>query len=177
VRKKLVIIAPNLHGGGVSRVLSLLSLYAPATYDVLFLLLEGKISYGVKSRVYVLRNNYYGGVLDRIKSLVEIHRIFLREGADVVLGCKKDGRNIALLQLVSRPFIRVETHPQSPPIFGLRGIIPYFLKTRVLYRRAKKIIVISDAIKRYFMERYGISSEKIVVIHNPCDVKSVRDAC
>jgi glycosyltransferase involved in cell wall biosynthesis len=174
VRKRLVILIPKLSGGGVARVISYLSSLAPSDYEVVIVLFKKENSYNTKSRIYVLRNNYYGGALDRIKSIIEVYRILHRERAEAVLGCKKDGRNIALLQMFSKPFIRIEAHPKSPPIFGLRGKLPYFLKTRILYRRARKIIVISAAIKQYFMENYGLPSSKIVVIYNPCDVKSIR---
>ena len=174
MKKRLVILTPKLNGGGAERIMSYLSNFAPSNYEVVIVLFKKKISYNIKSRIYVLKNNYYGGVLDRIKSIIEVCRILLRERAGAVLGCKKDGRNLALLQMVSKPFIRIETHPQSPPIFGLRGKLPYFLKTRILYRRARKVIVISAAIKQFFMEKYGFPSNKIIVIHNPCDVKSIR---
>jgi glycosyltransferase involved in cell wall biosynthesis len=174
VKKRLAILIPKLSGGGTEHVVSDLSRFAPSDYEIVILLFKKEISYSAKSRIYLLRNNYYGGLLDRIKSIIEVCRILHQEGAEAVLGFKKDGRNLSLLQMLSKPFINIEIHPQSPPIFGLRGKLPYFLKTRILYRRARKIIVVSAAIKQYFMENYGLPSNKIVVIHNPCDVKSIR---
>ena len=52
--KKVVIVLPHFKGGGVERVISLISRYAPKHVDLVFILFEAEIRYPVKGRLYVI---------------------------------------------------------------------------------------------------------------------------
>jgi len=46
---------------------------------------------------------------------------------------------------------------------------------RYLYRRAERVICLSDAIVRDLQEEFGLPAEKLVRIYNPIDIKRVRE--
>jgi len=170
----LLIVVPHLGGGGVERVFSYLTMHIVPNHELIFTLLENRYGYyPIKnSKIYIIKN--YSTLTEFLKSLLTFYRILLREKPVAVMGRRK-GLNLALLSFGSKIIIRVENYPGKPMISGLKGWIPFLVKTKVLYRRVWKIIAISQKIKECLVKEYRFPKDKIFVIYNPCDVQFIRN--
>lgn len=171
--KKLVVVSDRLYGGGTERFLSLLSLYAPPTVEVVFVVFEEGISYPFKSRIYVLKDYKNGAFIEFLNTFLQLYKILLKEKADAVLCCKRKRRLMVSLCFGFNRIMHVENY-EKPILLGLRGKIPYFIKTRLLYRLFRKIIPMSKGIAQHFISHYKFPPKKINVVYNPVDIDYVE---
>ncbi|MEM2374598.1 MAG: glycosyltransferase [Thermoproteota archaeon] len=127
----------------------------------------------MRSKVYLIKNYKRGAPLDFLRSLISLYKLSLYERVDAMLGCKSRGRNLVSFCLGIKRFFRIETHPYNPPIRGLSGKIPYWIKTRILYRLPRKIFTISEAISEYLITHYKIPARNILLVYNPIDIDQI----
>ncbi|MEM2182495.1 MAG: glycosyltransferase, partial [Thermoproteota archaeon] len=155
----------------MERVLWYLNKYAPPGCEMVFALMKMIINYPLKAKVYPLRE--YFTFFDFFKSLIDYYRILIHERPQVIIGRRK-GLNLVLLSLFSKIIIRIESFPSIPESLTLVDKLN-LIKTKLIYKRASKIIAISQKIKEYLIQEYNVPNSKIVVIYNPCDVELVRE--
>ena len=167
--KKVVIVLPHFKGGGVERVISLISKYAPKHVNLAFVLFEPEIKYLLRGRLYVIGK--YNSIFKLLRKLIDLYRILLSEKPDAILGCEK-GRNLVILSFGFRRFIRMESYPG----IYLRTSWARFIHAvkMILYRKVTKMITVSHKMKETFVNKYHIPSGKIVTIYNPCDISQIK---
>jgi len=171
--KKLLIVHRDLRGGGVERVISLLSWYAPKGYEISLALWNKKINYKLRRGVKVYFIHPYEKPHDFLRSLLDLYTVILKERPDAVMGMKGKSWNLVLFLIGVKRIIRTPSYP----IYNHTTIMSkmlYWLKRRLLYPRVNKIIAISREIKRSVIREWQVNPEKIVVIHNPVDMQLVQ---
>ena len=175
--KKLLIVHRDLRGGGVERIISLLSWYAPKDYEISLALWNKKINYKLKRGVKVYFINPYEKPRDFLRSLLDLYTVILKERPDAIMGMKGRSWNLVLFLIGVKRIIRTPSYPVYNHT-TITSKVLYWLKRRLLYPRVDKIIAISREIKKSITKEWQVNPEKIAVIHNPVDLRLVqRLAC
>jgi glycosyltransferase involved in cell wall biosynthesis len=171
-KNRLVIFTPSLSGGGMERVISILSLNAPEDVDMIILTLKKDVAYCVRHPILCLGD--YSNIFGAIKSYIRLNK-FLREykpDALLIFGAAQ-GLSLALLSLCKNKILTIRNY-NFEPTRKRKYKQAYFnlLISKVAKILTRKIIVISQPIKHKLIKRYSIPPSKISIIHNPIDTKT-----
>lgn len=172
--KRLLIIHRDLRGGGIERIISLLSQYAPEGYEVSLALTGKQINYKLGSRTRIYFIHPYRAPWDFLRSLLDLYIVILREKPSAVLSMKGKTWNLTLFLLGIKRIISLRGYLMYKHI-GIINKFLYLLKRKLLYPRANKIIVISQELKKFLVKEWHIPSNKIIVIYNPLDVQLITN--
>ena len=170
--RKLMIINSDLGGGGVERIISLLSLHAPPNWSILLVLWNKVIKYPLKrgTRIYFIHP--YRKPFDFFKSLIDLCTILLKEKPDIIMAAKGKALTLMLFLMGVKRVVRVPILP----IGGHSGLVNnllYRFKMKLLYGKAYKVIAISSGLKNFLVSELGVDPDKIEVILNPCNIRLI----
>ena len=182
-RRKVLFIVPHMGIGGAERVLStILGKLDRGRFEPVLVVYERKIEYDIPSDVRVIDmgipggGNIFAGSLNFFRRIFEIRDIINRERPDAVLTMLTGPIPIISARISgARPRVVVrETSFPSHNLTGIKGAVHKFLIS-AFYPRADAIVAVSNDIKRELNRNYHVPAGKIVVIHNPIDLKMVRE--
>ncbi len=170
--KKVIFFLPTLSIGGGERVVSDLSLSFPDAIETIIVLLKNKVSYPYKGKVIsldipisnplFLRIYYFFVCLFRFKKIIK------EENPDYVISF---GPPLNIVNLFSnkKNILRVDNVMSSSG----KGLV-YKVLIKLFYNKAPKIICVSRVAAEDLINNFGIKKEKIMVIHNPLNVKEIQ---
>jgi len=174
-KDKIMIFTPKLSTGGAERVASTLSIYAPSSVEILFVILQKEISYPVKHGIFLLERPVNRRRL--LKSLIEFIKLLKNQKPRVVLFFGKLGvldYYIIASSFISYTILCVQNYNFERLVGDpLRRLISRSRERLLLRYFIDKFIPISMPIKDKLSEKYGICANKMKVIYNPCDLSSI----
>lgn len=174
--KKITIFLPSMRGGGAERVmLSLANEFAERGHrvDLVLAKAEGPYLPDISEKVRLVDLN----VPRVLRSLWPLMRYLRRERPDAMLSALNYANVIAILArklaLVSTRLVVSERVSLTARANGLAGrMVRVFM--RWLYPAADAVICVSEGIARDMPRLLGVSADKVVTIHNPVDIDTVR---
>lgn len=177
-RRRILFLIPSLEGGGAERVFSVLLAHLDrARFEVHLGVLQGDGSYmgNVPADVSVHCLNI-SRVRYALPSLLSLVWRFKPQTILSTLG------NLNLALIGAKPFMprgtRLLIRESAIVTFMLEDWMRHprlwkFLYRR-LYRRADKVVCLSDSMVNDLVEHFNVPPEKLVRIYNPVDIKRVR---
>ncbi|MEM3742526.1 MAG: glycosyltransferase [Nitrososphaerota archaeon] len=171
--KRLAVLIPKLSGGGMERIVSYLSLYAPNDVDIYIILFKKTISYPVKHAIYHVGD--YNNIFEGFNVYIKLNRLLRKIKPDALLlfGVNQ-GLTMALLSFVRKKSISIHNYVFEPQRKRKYKIIYFKLLMSLLTRIfSNKILVVSHPIKHKLIKQYSVPRNKIEVIQNPVDVETV----
>lgn len=173
-RKKLIFLVPNLDGGG-GRVISELSLKLPETIQKIIVSFENKIKYPFQGKLIILGTPLSKNFLFKSfifwRGILKFRKIVIRENPDWTISLG-NLQNIINILVGKNPIVRVDNYI-SEGNKKFSGRI-YLILAKILFNRAKKVIVVSKAIREDLIKRFNVKKEKIQVIYNPIDIEKIE---
>lgn len=164
---KIAFIIYSLELGGAERVVSLLSQELSKEHDVKIILFHNKVAYDYGGEIIDLKlsskSSKVGKFLNFLKRVISLRDVFKREKFDKVFSFMESA-NIPATIISKDVVLSVRTNPQKLSIMTR-------LIMRVLYNRAKKVIVNSKYNQQYLKSILGINN--VEVIYNPINIKEV----
>lgn len=173
---KLLIVIPNLGGGGAERVLLVLLRELASRWQVVLVLLEKHIMYhvklpsGVKYRFLNMKNT----LLNFWCLAVRLAQIVREENPDVVFSVLFHANLMTVAaHRLARSGARLVLNAHSPLSYDLARVrleMAKALAARCLYPLADVIICVSAEVREDLVKNFGVSPALCRVIYNPCDL-------
>lgn len=182
MKSRLIFFIPTFAGGGAERVASHLIPYLSKHFDLLIVLIEKKIEYNIHDniKIHFLSNkplSLFGHILNFPLHIIKFIKILMEVKPDAVLSFMEQANIINLLSAFfnkHKTIISQRTNPiKQYENKGLLGIIIKFL-SRIFYKKADKILSVSQGVKDKLTANYHIKDEKILVISNPVIIKKAN---
>ena len=177
-RKKLLLLIPSLGGGGAERVFSILLRHLDRTlFEPHLALLRGENVYGrdipddvVVHEIQVSRTRY---------ALPGVIRVIRTIRPEIVLATQVRMNMIAilakpLLPRGTRVFLRESISPSTSTTNKFASFL-WRILYRELYRRADRIVCLSDNMVNEITAEFKMPHDKLVRIYNPVDSRRVRE--
>lgn len=179
---RIVFICLNLEGGGAERVIQTLSeYYIQIGFKVTIICLE-KSKYKIKIDenvdVLVLKTSFLSnGIFKFFSIFIQMWELdfHLRKLGEPFAISFLGRANLCFLltSFLSKRNIVISERSHSDYAnskkFLKRTVYNFLIKK--LYKKAEKIIAISNGVKSSLVQVYSIPEEKIIVIYNPVDIK------
>jgi glycosyltransferase involved in cell wall biosynthesis len=180
MRQRVLFLSINLAGGGAERVLSsLLNHIDRSAFEPAVALFVKEISYPIPNDIqffYLGKEHWY----DYPKLVWRLARIYRSWRPDVVLSFLFYPNNIAILaKILSRNRARIILSEHGMPSFALSRskapVTQIFIKwlPRFLYKKADKVICVSQSLENEIQSIYRLPSEKTSVIYNPLNMDEI----
>ena len=178
-KKSIYFVISAMGGGGAEKVLSLILNYLDREKFSPRLILfkkEGEYLGSIPSDVEITNLNKKSK-WDFLKLLFRLRQIIKKENPDIIISFMHYTNIITVLSnlaLKNRPKVIISErnyHRMYLPCARakvLRRALLYFT-----YRRAFKIIAISEGIKKAIVEDIKVDESEVKVIHNPIDIKKI----
>lgn len=173
--KKIAFVLQALTGGGAERTVANLSFPLSEFYDVYIILFDATqvgyphkgtiIDLGVPSKKAAIRK-----VVNVIKRTNKLKQLKREYGFDVVISFMF-GANF--VNVLSRQHERIVTSARNfMSAYGLT----LSRKLQEIYtgRKADKIVAISEMVRQDLIKNFGLPSDKIETIYNPCDMERIQ---
>jgi len=172
--KQVIFLVPNLDGGG-GRVVSELTLNLPDSLQKIIVSFENKVNYPYKGELISLNvplsKNFLAKLFNFLKGFVKFKKIIIKEKPDYVISFG-NLQNIINILSTKKSIVRVD-NPISESHRGFfEKIYPFLVK--ILFNRAKKIIVVSKGLEKELIKDFKIKEEKIKVIYNSIDIEKIK---
>lgn len=174
INKKIIFLTSNLDGGG-GKVISDLTFNLPDNFSKIVVSFENKIKYPFLGRLIVLNlflsKNLFNKIFNFIKGFLKFKKIIKKEKPDYVISFG-NLQNIINILSAKNSIVRVD----NPILESHKGFFEkiYLLLVRILFNKAKKIVVVSKGLKQELIKNFRIKEEKIKVIYNPIDIKKIK---
>lgn len=174
--KKVIFFLPSLDMGGGERVVSELSQHFSDTISTTIVILENKVTYPYKGTLIPLDiptpQSFFAKAYYILLGCLRFRRLIKKEHPDAVisLGILPNFINA----LVNRQGIIRVGNSLSQGYWGLRGRI-LKLVVPFLFKRVKKVVVISYGLQQDLIKNFGIPVSHITVIHNPIDIEKITE--
>lgn len=178
--KKLIFIIGTLSNGGAERVVSNITLNLPDNIEKEIILFgsNAKVEYDYSGKVVYLDNmelsNAFFKIIALIKRTIQLRKI-KRENPDAHIISFLEYPN--LLNLLSgnykQSIVSVRNFMSRKHHQGIKALF-WNITIKFLYARAKKIIAVSEDIKKDLIENYKLPKKKIEVIYNPYQIKEIE---
>ncbi len=172
MRKNILIVIPQLFGGGAEKVGAIVSRLMSTMHNVfvaVFNETEHKHPHGgelivIKSENY--RNRFHT-FLHRIKELRKI---------------KRDNRiNVAISFLTNPNLLNVLSKKNEKTVISIRSNQSYaqknvinIFKVRYTIRKADAVVAISEGVNKDLVNVFKAPQEKVETIYNPCDCSQIK---
>lgn len=173
--KKVAFFIPDLGGAGAERVVSnLTQALAEKGYDIFLILYNQKdMAYAYGGKLLIIDGS--SSVLLKNKILKFLYRTYrlkmlkLKYKFDVVISFLEnpDFQNI-LTKGKEKVYISVRNYASKSYSKSKKLI------SKLLYRRADKIIAVSEGVKEDLINNFFIREQKIKVIYNPYDLEKIN---
>jgi N-acetylgalactosamine-N,N'-diacetylbacillosaminyl-diphospho-undecaprenol 4-alpha-N-acetylgalactosaminyltransferase len=177
----LIFLMPSLSGGGAEGVASSLLPYISQYFDVILVLLENRTIRPVPEKV---RLKALSGPLERQTAHIlripyhffSLARLVQKNHIQIVMSFMEQANIINLLTafLTNHKAVisqRVEPNRQ----YASRGLIGKFIlkASLMLYPRARRVVAVSEEIRKVLLFEYKLDPERVSVIPNPVDAKKL----
>lgn len=176
MKKKLMFVLPSMVGGGAEKVaLLLMQYFAGSQFDIFLVLFkrEGEYLSQLPENINLVdlkkRSKFdFLSLIGRLKDTLE------KIKPDAILSFITYANIISLISAgltgnLPKLIISHRNYHELQKRFAFKQIIyPFF------YRRAKKIIAISEGIKNTLIKDWKIQKDKICVIYNPIDIIAIN---
>lgn len=162
---KVFFLLSTLSGGGGERVASDLLVNLPESLDKNIFLLEDKISYPYKGKLFLAKSK------NIFKKAYEFYKLEKKEKPDYIVSFGKIP-NLINIFCSENPVLRVDNF-YSSSCFGSKGKI-YKILVKLFFNKANKIIVISKESAEDLIKNFNVKKEKLEVIYNPLDVAKIK---
>lgn len=168
--KEVAFFIGSLSTGGAERVVSNLSINLPSYINKKIILFDDKIEYPYKGELMILNKISNNNLLYRFLNLLYRYQQIKK--------IKKNNVNVPFISFLEHPnLINLLTRKYGPAIISVRNYMStkhnqgfralfWNITIKLLYRRADKIIAVSEEIKNNLMKQYKIPEGKINVIYN-----------
>lgn len=178
---KVIFIIGNLAGGGAERVVSNLSLNLPENLEKEIILYgeDSKVDYPYKGKITYLDYDNSDTLLKKIitliKRIINVNRIKKENPGVPVISFLELSNLINLLTIEPHnAIVSVRNFMSVKYSKGFKAIL-WGLTFKYLYRKAKKVITVSYAMKEDMMKSYNIPEKKIQVIYNFYDIDKIQE--
>lgn len=179
-RKRVLFISTNLGGGGAERVaVSLLEHLDRKRFDPILVLFENTLDYTIPEDVpifYLHKKGWY----DFPRLVWELARVYRKWKPEVALSFLSYTNIIAVLaKILSRVKFKLLISEHGLPSLspsrntGLISLLFGKWIPRWLYPYADKVICVSQGVADDVRSLYRISLDKIGIIYNPIDIKTI----
>jgi glycosyltransferase involved in cell wall biosynthesis len=171
--KKIIFFIPTLSIGGGERVVSELSLNFPDSVTTTIVLFQNQVSYPYKGKLVCLNipisNPLPLKVYYFFLCFFRFRKIIRQENPDYVISF---GPALNVINLFSskKNILRVDNVMSCSG----KGII-YETMIKLFYNKAPRIVCVSKVSAADLVKNFGIKEEKIKVIHNPLNIKEIKN--
>lgn len=181
---RMALLNDRFTGGGTERVLSYLSvnLFRQRS-GMVFLFDDTAIDFeyggelvglGVKPPPY---DGLFQEGISLLGGVVRLRRAKRRHGVELCISQKEGPNFVNVLSSASKSIVTVHEHKSTGMRYrGIRRLLIGWL-IRFLYNRASCVVTVSREIARDLAVNFGITSDKLQVIYNPCDVEMIERRC
>ena len=179
--KKIGLLISAMNSGGAERVVSHLTRILGEKYDVHLILFEDTyMEYECAGTIHVLNvPAKAGGVFSKLgllrKRVKALKKLIRQQELSCVISFMDSPNFVNLLARVRgcKQFISIRNYSQVENSGTTLGKLTDFAMKR-LYRRADRVITVSQLLERDFATHYGVPAEKITTIYNPYDFEDMR---
>ncbi len=176
----IIFILNSMYWGGIGRIMSDVSCRLPENVHQTFVLLENKIAYPHRGRLFILHRSQSrhlpGRALQLLRTVMQFRRIVKEVKPDVVMSFHHDARIVNMLAKASLPTVRYKT------IMADLGLASHYRKflggsRKHIYRlfvsltikQAHRMIAIAEGVKADIIAGFGVDQRKIDVIYGSVD--------
>lgn len=181
MKNKVIFLIGTLSGGGAERVVSNLSLNLPVEFEKEIILFgaDAKIEYEYTGKItYLDRNNPQGlnaKLATFIKRICILNKIKKENPGVPVISFLEYPNLLNMLSFNTRDsIVSVRNYMSTKHSKGIKALF-WNLSIRLLYKRAKQIIVVSKGMKLDLVNNYGIRSDNIKVIYNFYSISKINE--
>ena len=183
--KKVMLISPNFGGGGAERSISKLSIQlAEKNYEVHFVVFNvfpGREQvYPIKGAIHILDVPAGRSVVDKgfrlFDRIVKTRKLKKKFDIDVSISFLEGADYVNILsRQKEKVIISIRGSKESDEeISGLIGWVRKRILMPMLYRKADKVVCVSQGIKAEIENVFSLASGKTKVIYNSYDVDTIR---
>ncbi|HNP17454.1 MAG TPA: glycosyltransferase [Fulvivirga sp.] len=181
-RLNILIIIPELGQGGAERAVSKLSLLLEPYHDIYFLQFNNRanVYYPMAGELLYLNvlpsNNLFFKVVNVFNRIIKTRKIKIRYKIDVSISFLEGANYINVLSKKNEKVIisargSISQDIEISKFFGWcrkKVLIP------TLYKKADKIVALSEGLKFELIEQFGLSQDQVEVIYNSYDIKYIQ---
>ncbi len=179
MKKNIAILIPTLTGGGAEKVAANLSLHLPEDKFQKYVIVydDTKIDYPYGGKLVNLNSkvsrNLLGKTMNFIMRINKVRKIKKKFNIQVTISLL-EGPNLVniLTKRNDKIIVSVRNFP-SKSLIGFYGKLNKILM-KLLYKKANTIVVVSKAIKNDLVNNFNLNEEKIKVIYNFYDIKTIQ---
>lgn len=166
----------SLEKGGGERILSELSLNLSDNIQRTIVLLGNEVSYSYKGKLITLglpfSKKFFPKLFIFFHGFLKFKKVINREKPNYILSFGNEP-NVMNILTKRGSLVRIENFI-SQSNTGFFGKL-YNLLIKLLFNRAKRIIVVSRSIESELIKNFGIKKEKIQLIYNLIDVEKIQN--
>lgn len=179
MEKNIAFLIPSLRNGGAERVLSNMSINFDEKINQYIVVWDGKnIDYPYNGRIVDLNIHNKKSILSNIGVLIKrvsvVKKLKKENNIDTTISLL-EGPNIVNIFSRKKDKVIVSVHNfQSKEREGNIGKI-FKLLIKNFYNKSDIIVSVSEEIKKDLIDNFNLDKDKIKVIYNPFDIKSIED--
>jgi glycosyltransferase involved in cell wall biosynthesis len=181
----ILFIVNSFYLGGISRILSDVSCGLPEDIRQTFVLLENRVAYPHRGRVFILHKNLSrilpAQVFNLTRNAWKFRRILKQVKPDVVLALNHDVRNINLVAGMLLPHLQYKTivvdlglASQYTKYLGMLSRSIYKRMVSIALKRAHRIVAIAEGVRDDLIASFGVNPDKIDIIYGSVDPEQIR---
>ncbi len=187
-KTKVLFVIPSLSWGGAERALSILLEYLNRNKIQPFCIFnDSRRAYKIPDdvKVYCLdlpgTDSLLKKIIYSIKRIIKIKKIIRIEKPDVVFSFLNTVNLMVIFTRLSlkgfKNKIKLIVSEHTTPSVELKGKLYRTKKFLIknLYRKADKIIAVSEGVKKDLVVNFKLPEEKIEVIYNPLDIERIKE--
>lgn len=180
MRKRILMIIPRLSGGGAERVVSNLSLQLKQKYEIDIMLDYADARYPYLGNLIIVnpsqtkRNNIVNELLTYIKKLFYLRKMKRQHLYDCYISHSDISNILNLITGNEGCKVILTLHNQSANMQNSRisRIIDLFAKK--YFKRADRVIAVSNGVAQEFITDYSVPPEKMTAIWNGTDIDMIK---
>src|SRR5690625_2414488 len=183
MEKKVIFLIGTLSNGGAERVVSniTLNLSEEIEREIVLFGKEAKVDYDYKGKILYLDraelNSGFTKVKTFLKRIIELRRIKKRNPEAKVISFLEYPNLLNILSGNRRnTILSVRNYMSKKHHKGMKSFF-WNWSIKRLYKKAAKIIVVSQEMKKDLVEKYLIPVEKIKLIYNSYPLEKINEHC
>ncbi len=178
MKKRLMIIVPNLQGGGQERIAALTSKILEDNYDIVFVIFDdtdSKYKISDTARYVNLRIPSSKGKISKffnvLRRVARVKDLRKRERIDY---CFSFGRTANIINCLSqtsgKTIVSIRNTNESET--GRKGVI-----NNLICRRSDVVVCLSEGLKNRLIDVYPEIAYRTFTLYNPCDIDRILSTC
>lgn len=177
MKENISIIVPKLTGGGAEKVAANLSRYLAKNNNIHLILYNSEnATYNYSGKVHDINDKLKSSFIGKIKNLLRrvstIRKIKKQFNIKKSISFMENPNFVNILSKKrDKTILSVRIYKSETPNDLYGKLNKLFM--RVLYKKADKIVAVSEVIKSDLIENFGLRHEKIEVIYNSYDTKEI----